>query len=56
MLKDKIKEGTFQKADILNAFRESLGQDISIDRERFVSAFEKKVPIQNLDNADANSS
>jgi hypothetical protein len=41
---------------VLNAVRESLGEEISLDRERFVSAFEKKVPLQNIDNGDANSS
>ena len=55
MLKDRIKEGTFQKGEILSAFQERLGEQITIDRERFVSAFEKKVPIQSLENGDPNS-
>ena len=45
ILKSCVKQGTFQKVELIAKLRECMQFPITKDHESFVSAFEKKVPI-----------
>jgi hypothetical protein len=43
-----MKDGIFQKADVIREFKRVLPFELSINHERFITAFEKKANLSNL--------